>query len=55
MDDIVVKTISGFIILIVIMGIFIFLPAWTINYLQAWIYLLACFCCFNNINYYIFV
>lgn len=41
MDNIIGKTISGFIMLIVIMGILIFLPAWTINYLQAWIYLLT--------------
>lgn len=41
MDNIIGKTISGFIMLIVIMGILIFLPAWTINYLQAWLYLLT--------------
>lgn len=41
MDNIVGKAISGFIMLIVTMGIFIFLPAWTANYLQAWLYLLT--------------
>lgn len=40
-DNIIGKTISGFITLLVIMGILIFLPAWTFNYLQAWIYLLT--------------
>lgn len=41
MDNIVGKTIFGFIILIVTMGILIFLPAWTVNYLKAWLYLLT--------------
>ncbi len=41
MNNMIGKTISGFIMLIVIMGILIFLPAWTINYLQAWLYLLT--------------
>ncbi|AKN31322.1 hypothetical protein Ccar_10830 [Clostridium carboxidivorans P7] len=41
MDNIIGKTISGFIMLIVIMGIMIFLPAWTPVYFQAWVYLLT--------------
>lgn len=41
MENIIRKTISGFITLLAIMGILIFLPAWTVNYLQAWLYLLA--------------
>lgn len=41
MDNIIEKTISGFIMLLAIMGVLIFLPAWTANYLQAWLYLLT--------------
>ena len=41
MDNMIGKTISGFIMLIAIMGVLIFLPAWTLNYLQAWLYLLT--------------
>jgi protein-S-isoprenylcysteine O-methyltransferase Ste14 len=41
MDNIIEKTISGFVMLLAIMGVLIFLPAWTANYLQAWIYLLT--------------
>lgn len=39
MDNIIGKTVSGFMMLLVTMGILIFLPAWTANYLQAWLYL----------------
>jgi Putative protein-S-isoprenylcysteine methyltransferase len=39
MDNIIGKTVSGFIMLLVIMGALIFLPAWTFNYLQAWLYI----------------
>lgn len=41
MENIIRKTISGFITLLAIMGILIFMPAWTANYLQAWLYLLT--------------
>lgn len=41
MDNIIGKTVSGFIALLAIMGALIFLPAWTVNYLQAWLYLLT--------------
>lgn len=41
MDNIIGKTVSGFIMLLAIMGALIFLPAWTVNYLQAWLYLLT--------------
>ncbi len=41
MDNLIRKTIQGFISLLAVMGILIFLPAWTIYYVEAWIYLLA--------------
>lgn len=41
MNNLIGKTISGFLTLIIALGIFIFLPAWTINYLQGWAYLLT--------------
>jgi Putative protein-S-isoprenylcysteine methyltransferase len=41
MDNIIGKTVSGFIALLAIMGALIFLLAWTVNYLQAWLYLLT--------------
>lgn len=39
MKHIAGKAISGFVTLIVIMGVFLFLPAWTVQYWQAWVYL----------------
>jgi protein-S-isoprenylcysteine O-methyltransferase Ste14 len=41
MDNIIGKSVSGLIGLLAIMGALIFLPAWTVNYLQAWLYLLT--------------
>ncbi|HEX9062564.1 MAG TPA: isoprenylcysteine carboxylmethyltransferase family protein, partial [Clostridia bacterium] len=41
MGNLIWKTISGFISLLAVMGVLIFLPAWTIYFVQAWIYLLA--------------
>jgi protein-S-isoprenylcysteine O-methyltransferase Ste14 len=41
MDNIIGKSVSGLIGLLAIMGALIFLPAWTINYLEAWLYLLT--------------
>ncbi|WP_088188920.1 isoprenylcysteine carboxylmethyltransferase family protein [Desulfosporosinus sp. FKA] len=35
------RTLAGFLMLIIALAAFIFLPAWTINYLQAWVYLLT--------------
>lgn len=39
MESIIGKAVSGLIMLIAIIGLLIFLPAWTVNYLQAWLYL----------------
>lgn len=39
MKHLVLKTISGFLILIITMGLLLFIPAWTVRYLQAWLYL----------------
>lgn len=41
MDHIVSKTISGFLLLLIIIGVLLFIPAWTVHYLQAWLYLLT--------------
>lgn len=41
MKQILEKAISGFLTLIIIMGVLLFLPAWTVQYWQAWIYLLT--------------
>lgn len=41
MENIIGRTVSGFIALLAIMGALIFLPGWTVNYLQAWLYLLT--------------
>ncbi len=40
MNDLVKKTVIGFIRLIIGLGIMLFAPAWTFDYWQAWIYLL---------------
>ena len=40
MDQLKSKVLSQSAIFIIVMAILIFLPAWTINFLQAWIYLL---------------
>lgn len=39
MKHIAEKAITGFFTLIVLMGAFLFLPAWTVQYWQAWVYL----------------
>ncbi|HHW41335.1 MAG TPA: isoprenylcysteine carboxylmethyltransferase family protein [Syntrophomonadaceae bacterium] len=41
MNNLIGKTLSGFLMLLVSLSALILLPAWTINYLQAWIYLLT--------------
>ncbi len=41
MKQILGKAISGFLTLIIIMGVLLFLPAWTVQYWQAWVYLLT--------------
>ena len=39
MSSLAVKSIRGFLQLVVFMGVALFAPAWTIHYWQAWIYL----------------
>ncbi|MDO8432271.1 MAG: isoprenylcysteine carboxylmethyltransferase family protein [Candidatus Binatus sp.] len=39
MNDLKRKTIVGFVQLICLLGILLFLPAWTLDYWQAWLYL----------------
>jgi protein-S-isoprenylcysteine O-methyltransferase Ste14 len=41
MKNLITQTISGFITLLAILGVCTMLPAWTIYYPQAWIYLLV--------------
>jgi hypothetical protein len=38
-DDLKRKTILGFAQLLIFMGILLFVPAWTLDYWQAWVYL----------------
>src|SRR5271156_6881009 len=39
MSSLAVKTIRGFLQLVVFLGVALFAPAWTIDYWQAWVYL----------------
>lgn len=39
MNNLLGKSLAGFLILLFALGAFIFLPAWTFNYFQAWIFL----------------
>jgi protein-S-isoprenylcysteine O-methyltransferase Ste14 len=41
MDHLVSKTVSGFLFLMIIMGALLFIPAGTVYYMQAWLYLLT--------------
>ena len=41
LDHVISKAFSGFLILITILGVLLFIPAWTIHYLKAWLYLLT--------------
>ncbi|WP_160687113.1 isoprenylcysteine carboxylmethyltransferase family protein [Clostridium sp. C2-6-12] len=41
MKNMIGKSVSGLIMLLSIIGALIFLPAWTVKYLQAWLYLLV--------------
>ena len=38
--DLKIKTLFGFVKLIVMLGLFLFAPAWSFNFWQAWIYLI---------------
>src|SRR5271170_2843830 len=39
MNSLAVKSIRGFLQLVIFLGIVLFAPAWTISYWQAWVYL----------------
>lgn len=54
MNNLTGKTISGFLTLLITLSVLIFLPAWTINYMQAWIYLLTFFVSVILITIYLF-
>jgi protein-S-isoprenylcysteine O-methyltransferase Ste14 len=41
MNNLASKTILGFVQLIVMLGLFLFVPAWTFDFWQAWLYLFA--------------
>ena len=41
MDNLAKKTVLGFAQLIAVLGIFLFAPAWTFDFWQAWVYLLV--------------
>lgn len=41
MKHIASKAISGFLKLLIILGVLLFISAWTVHYLQAWLYLLT--------------
>src|SRR5208283_4640952 len=40
MNTLAQKTIIGFIQLIIGLGVFLFIPAWTIDFWQAWVYII---------------
>ena len=41
MNNLLGKSLAGFLMLLIALGAFIFLPAWSFNYFQAWIFLLT--------------
>jgi protein-S-isoprenylcysteine O-methyltransferase Ste14 len=41
MDHLISRTISGFLMLIIFMGVLLFIPAGTVYYMQAWLYMLT--------------
>src|SRR5579859_1743682 len=40
MNDLALRTVGGFVALLVVLGVVLFGPAWTVDYWQAWVYLL---------------
>jgi protein-S-isoprenylcysteine O-methyltransferase Ste14 len=47
MNKLILPTLRTFVIGAVMLGILLFLPAWTFNYWQAWVFILV-FCCASN-------
>src|ERR1700683_582911 len=43
MNQPIIRALVGFVQLLIVMGIIIFVPAWTLDYWQAWIFLVVFF------------
>ena len=44
MNQPIIRALAGFVQLLIVMAIIIFVPAWTLDYWQAWIFLVGIFC-----------
>lgn len=53
MKDLVIPTLRTFLIGVVILGLLLFLPAWTLNYWQAWVFIVVFMVSTNAIGIYL--
>ncbi len=53
MQQLIIPTLKTFLIGAVILGLFLFIPAWTLNYWQAWVFILVFTTCVNAIGVYL--
>jgi protein-S-isoprenylcysteine O-methyltransferase Ste14 len=53
MKKLVLPTLGSFLLGVVILGLFLFVPAWTLNYWQAWVFILVFTTCVNAIGVYL--
>src|SRR4030095_4462316 len=53
MSKLIVQTLSTFLIGAVVLGVLLFLPAWTLNYWQAWVFIVVFMTSVNVIGLYL--
>src|SRR4030095_16123585 len=53
MSKLIVQTLSTFLIGAVVLGLLLFLPAWTLNYWQAWVFIVVFLTSVNAIGVYL--
>ena len=55
MKKLIIPTLQTFLIGVVALGVVIFIPAWTLNYWQAWVFILVFTTCVNAVGLYLSV
>ncbi len=53
MSKLIVQTLSAFILGLILLGLLLFIPAWTFNYWQAWVFIVVFLICVNGIGLYL--
>jgi len=53
MKKLIAQTLSSFLIGAVVLGVLLFLPAWTLNYWQAWVFIVVFMTSVNVLGLYL--